>query len=75
MTVNRARAADLNVNIDSLATNLRTLVGGEEVSEFGDGDDRFIVLLRLDTPFRDNPRHSMGDLPGAAAGPGQERSR
>ncbi len=41
--VNRARAADLGVNIDSLATNLRTLVGGEEVSEYKDGDDQFMV--------------------------------
>ena len=40
ITVDRARAADLGVNIDSLATNLRTLVGGEEVCEFKDGDDQ-----------------------------------
>src|SRR5438876_8837063 len=33
VAVNRARAADLGVNIESLATNLRTLVGGEERSE------------------------------------------
>ena len=43
INVDRARAADLGVNIDSLATNLRTLVGGEEVSEFKDGDDQFVV--------------------------------
>ncbi|MBZ5556797.1 MAG: efflux RND transporter permease subunit [Acidobacteriia bacterium] len=52
ITVDRARAADLGVNIDSLANNLRTLVGGEEVSEFKDGDDQFKVLLRLDEPYR-----------------------
>jgi HAE1 family hydrophobic/amphiphilic exporter-1 len=52
INVDRARAADLGVNIDSLATNLRTLVGGEEVSEFKDGDDQFKVLLRLDEPYR-----------------------
>src|SRR5262249_5627562 len=34
ITVDRARAADLGVNIDTLANNLRTLVGGEEVSEY-----------------------------------------
>ena len=39
--------------IDSLATNLRTLVGGEEVSKFKDGDDQYSVQLRLDEPFRD----------------------
>jgi HAE1 family hydrophobic/amphiphilic exporter-1 len=61
VTVNRARAADLGVKIDSLATSLRTLVGGEEVSEYKDGDDQFIVRLRLDEPFRNSPV-SMGDL-------------
>jgi HAE1 family hydrophobic/amphiphilic exporter-1 len=61
VAVDRARAADLGVNIDTLATNLRTLVGGEEVSEYKDGDDQFIVRLRLDEPFRANPL-GMGDL-------------
>src|SRR6185295_16791786 len=54
ITVDRARAADLGVNIDTLADNLRTLVGGEEVSEFKDGDDQFKVLLRLDEPYRNS---------------------
>jgi HAE1 family hydrophobic/amphiphilic exporter-1 len=36
INVDRARAADLGVNIDTLANNLRTMVGGEEVSEFKD---------------------------------------
>src|SRR3954467_12868716 len=67
ITVDRARAADLGVNIDTLANNLRTLVGGEEVSEFKDGDDQFKVLLRLDEPFRTTAQ--MADLL-VAAGPG-----
>jgi HAE1 family hydrophobic/amphiphilic exporter-1 len=61
INVNRARAADLGVNIDSLASSLRTLVNGEEVSEFKDGDDQILVWLRLDEAFRNNPI-SMGDL-------------
>jgi HAE1 family hydrophobic/amphiphilic exporter-1 len=67
INVDRARAADLGVNIDTLANNLRTLVGGEEVSEFKDGDDQFKVLLRLDEPYRNAT--TMGDLL-VAAGPG-----
>ena len=67
ISVDRARAADLGVNIDTLANNLRTLVGGEEVSEFKDGDDQFKVLLRLDEPFRNS--ETMGGLL-VAAGPG-----
>ncbi len=61
VTVDRARSADLGVPIDSLATNLRTLVGGEEVSKFKDGDNQYSVMLRLDEPFRNNPA-SMGSL-------------
>src|SRR5712691_8000610 len=67
INIDRARAADLGVNIETLASNLRTLVGGEEVSEYKDGDDQFKVLLRLDEPFRN--RATMGDLL-IAAGPG-----
>ena len=47
--------------VGTLANNLRTLVGGEEVSEFKDGDDQFIVRLRFDEPYRSNPL-GMGDL-------------
>ena len=67
ITVDRARAADLGVHIDSLASSLRTLVGGEEVSKFKDGDDQFSVLLRLDEQFRNNPQ-AMGDLLVPASG-------
>jgi HAE1 family hydrophobic/amphiphilic exporter-1 len=59
----------MGVNIDALANGLRTLVGGEEVSEFKDGDDQFIVRLRLDEPFRNNPL-TMGNLL-VPAGPGR----
>ncbi len=61
INVDRARAADLGVSIDSLAANLRTLVGGEDVSEYKDGDDQFMVRLRLDEAYRNNPL-AMGDL-------------
>ena len=50
--VDRARAADLGASIDTLATSLRTLIGGEEVSQFKDGDEQFMVVLRLDEPYR-----------------------
>ena len=61
VNVDRARSADLGVPIDSLATNLRTLIGGEEVSKFKDGDDQYSVVLRLDEQFRNNPT-LMGNL-------------
>jgi hydrophobic/amphiphilic exporter-1 (mainly G- bacteria), HAE1 family len=72
VNVDRARAADLGVNIDTLANNLRTLVGGEEVSEFKDGDDQFKVLLRLDEPYRNIP--TMHDLLVASGPAAQGRT-
>jgi len=68
--INRTRAADLGVSIDSLATNLRLLVGGDEVSKFKEGDDQFSVKLRLDEQFRNDPAR-MGELlvPGAGGRP------
>jgi hydrophobic/amphiphilic exporter-1 (mainly G- bacteria), HAE1 family len=68
--IDRTRAADLGVSIDSLASNLRLLVGGEEVSKYKEGDDQFSVKLRLDEQFRNNPAN-MGDLlvPGAGGRP------
>jgi hydrophobic/amphiphilic exporter-1 (mainly G- bacteria), HAE1 family len=68
INVDRARAADLGVNIDTLATSLRTLVGGEEISEFKDGDDQFKVTLRLDEPYRNVETLSSLLIP---AGPGK----
>ncbi len=61
VNVDRARAVDLGVTIDSLASSLRLLVGGEEVSKYKEGDDQYVVRLRLDEPFR-NKADGMGQL-------------
>jgi hydrophobic/amphiphilic exporter-1 (mainly G- bacteria), HAE1 family len=55
IVTDRARAADLGVNINSLASSLRTLVGGSEISEFRDGDEQYMVRLRLDEGYRNSP--------------------
>jgi HAE1 family hydrophobic/amphiphilic exporter-1 len=61
VNVDRVRAADFGVSIDSLAANLRTLVGGEQVSTIKQGDNQYEVLLRLDEQFRDEPT-KLGNL-------------
>jgi len=61
VVVDRVRAADLGVSIDSLAGNLRTLVGGELISTLKDGDNQYDVQLRLDTDYRNDPA-KLGDL-------------
>jgi len=54
--VNRVRAADLGVQIDTLASNIRTLVGGQILdTQFKQGDEQYEVQLRLDESFRNDP--------------------
>jgi HAE1 family hydrophobic/amphiphilic exporter-1 len=67
ITVDRERAADLGVSVDTLSSTMRTLVGGEEVSKYKDGDEQFSVRLRLDEQFRNDPR-LMGDIFVPASG-------
>jgi HAE1 family hydrophobic/amphiphilic exporter-1 len=66
--VDRVRAADLGVSIDSLAGNLRTLVGGELISTLKDGDNQYDVQLRLDTDYRNDPGKLGNLLVPAASG-------
>ncbi len=61
VNIDRPRAADLGVAIDSLASSLRVLVGGQEVSKYKDGDEQYVVRLRLDEQFRNDPT-KMGEL-------------
>jgi HAE1 family hydrophobic/amphiphilic exporter-1 len=56
VVVNRDKAADLNVSVSSIATALRTLVGGDQqVTTYREGDDRYDVQLRVEKEFRDSP--------------------
>jgi HAE1 family hydrophobic/amphiphilic exporter-1 len=60
--VDRVRAADLGVQIDTLASNIRTLVGGQVLNtQFKQGDEQYEVQLRLDEQFRNNTE-SLGNL-------------
>ena len=50
--IDRDKAADLGVNLEALATSLRILVGGDEVTKYKEGDDQIQVRLRLLEDFR-----------------------
>jgi hydrophobic/amphiphilic exporter-1 (mainly G- bacteria), HAE1 family len=55
--INRDKAADLNVSVNSIATALRTLVAGDDqVTTYREGDDRYDVQLRVDKQFRTSPQ-------------------
>ncbi len=66
--VDRQRAADLGVSLDTLSNTLRTMIGGTEVSKYKDGDDQFSVTLRLDDKFRAEAGTTMGDFFVPASG-------
>jgi hydrophobic/amphiphilic exporter-1 (mainly G- bacteria), HAE1 family len=70
VNVNRVRASDLGVSIDSLASNIRVLVGGQTLdTRYKQGDQQYDILLRLDEQFRNNPDR-LGNLliPSATQG-------
>ncbi len=66
----RARAADLGVSIEDVATTLNTLVGGVRVGKYSDEGRRFDVRMRLLAGQRSRPediarlkvRTASGDL-------------
>ncbi len=51
----RARAADLGVSIEDVATTLNALVGGLRIGKYSDGGRRFDVRLRLLADQRSSP--------------------
>ena len=55
VTLDRAKAADLGVRAQDAASALRTMIAGEEVGKFKDGDDQYSVRLRLARDDRDRP--------------------
>jgi len=67
--IDRDKAADLGVGVDGLATSLRTMVGGEEVTRYKEADDQYPVRLRLEADFRKDAE-VIGQLYVSSAGRG-----
>jgi len=53
--IDRDKAADLGVSVQSLASALGLMVGGEPVSKYKEGAEQYDVWLRADLPSRDRP--------------------
>ena len=54
--INRDKAADLNVNVSSIANAMRVLIAGDDqVTTYKEGDDRYDVQLRAADQFRSSP--------------------
>lgn len=56
--IDRAKAADLGIDARTVAETLRVLVGGEIVSSYREGDERYDVWLRA----REEDRHSIESI-------------
>jgi HAE1 family hydrophobic/amphiphilic exporter-1 len=52
--LDRTRAADLGVRAQDVAVALRTMVGGEAVSKFREGDQQYDIWLRIAAEDRDS---------------------
>jgi len=59
--IDRKKAADLGLRVEDIAGTLRTLVGGEPVSKYKEGDEQYDVWLRASRVDRDDP-HSIYNL-------------
>ncbi len=56
VSINRDRAADMNVSVSSIASAMRTLVAGDQqATTYREGDDRYDVQLRVSPEFRNTP--------------------
>ena len=58
--IDRQKASDLGVRVEAIASSLRTMVGGEKVSLYREGDEQYNVRLRL----RDEYRKDSGVISG-----------
>jgi HAE1 family hydrophobic/amphiphilic exporter-1 len=50
--IDRAKAADLGVNVSDVAQSLRLLVGGDQVSTYNEGGEQYEVHVRANQNFR-----------------------
>jgi HAE1 family hydrophobic/amphiphilic exporter-1 len=67
--IDRERASDLGISVQTIATMLNILVGGEPVTKYKELDEQYDVWLRAELSFRDRP-DAIGRLmvPSARAG-------
>jgi HAE1 family hydrophobic/amphiphilic exporter-1 len=52
VAVDRERASDLGIPVETIADTLKVLVGGEPVSRYKEGTQQYDIWLRADKPFR-----------------------
>ncbi len=57
--VDREKAADMGIPIESIGRTLETLLGGRDVTRFKRGGDQYDVIVKVDNSGRTTPRDLM----------------
>ncbi len=70
VSIDRDRASDLDIPVQTIANTLNVLVGGQPISRFTDGTEQYDIWLRADKQFRGNPQtlHLLS-VPSPKVGP------
>jgi len=55
--IDRDRASDLGIPVQTISSTLNVLVGGQIVSKYEEASEQYDVWLRADKSFRDNPQN------------------
>jgi HAE1 family hydrophobic/amphiphilic exporter-1 len=55
--IDRERASDLGIPVQTIATTLNVLIGGQAVSLYKEGTEQYDIWLRADRQFRANPQY------------------
>jgi hydrophobic/amphiphilic exporter-1 (mainly G- bacteria), HAE1 family len=67
--IDRERASDLGISVQTIASTLNVLVGGEPISKYKEGDEQYDVWLRAEQSYRDDPEAvHMLTVPSPKAG-------
>jgi len=56
VAIDRNRASDLGIPVQTVSSSLNILVGGQIVSRYKEDSEQYDVWLRADRSFRDNPQ-------------------
>jgi multidrug efflux pump len=56
ITVDRDKAADLGVPVDTIGRTLETMLGGRQVTRFKRGSEQYDVIVQVEDVERTNPR-------------------
>ncbi|MES2790170.1 MAG: efflux RND transporter permease subunit [Planctomycetota bacterium] len=54
--IDRERASDFGIPVQTIATTLNVLIGGQAVSRYKEGTEQYDIWLRADQQFRANPQ-------------------